>query len=691
MQSPNLSQSRNIERLEWTIAACLLLWFSFTTISHAWRALNTDFPNYYITAHLLREHISTARIYEWVWFQRQQDYLQTGQTFSAMQPLTPFSTLFLWPFATLAPLAAKHGWLILNAGLLFATAWMLRRIVNLRWSRIALFVAASYPLQRNILNGQFYVLLLFMIVLALWLYVRGHHFSAGAAIAIAIGLKIFPLLYVLYFLRKRDWRVLFGALAGALAVAAASIAAFGWQLNRLYVLQLLPREMRGDSTDPYNLTSASFSVVFHHLFVFEPTLNPHPFLNAAWLVSVLLPVTQLLVVVPLIILVIPHTRVSSQSQLEWSAVLLACLTLSPMPASYHFVLLLLPVAVLANKFIAENSRWKLLLLILLFLAIGFAHWPMNSVAPLYVPRLYATIALYILTLTQLRPRHQRIRTLAASNVAWISALTALTAVGIAVALHSQPSDSVYTGRVSLPNEGLSFAQPLATASGIDFISMQHTGYHVIAEGTPPDSTRRPDELTHAVLGSRRWIERVSTSSQIISNDLATSTIADAEYPVASPDGHWLAYQREDHGAAILWLHALDAAQPDTPITSPGLDVLEASIAPTGEIIFSAFDPAGRATLFNRATDGSVTQLLSEEARYPAVSPDGKWLVYSRLHHGSWNLQLRDRLSGKTSPLTNEPCNSIQPSWEPDSRTLLFASDCGRAIGLTALYRRQVVP
>src|SRR3978361_2145624 len=48
MQSQNLSQSRNVEQLEWVIAACLLLWFSFTTIPHAWRALNTDFPNYYI-------------------------------------------------------------------------------------------------------------------------------------------------------------------------------------------------------------------------------------------------------------------------------------------------------------------------------------------------------------------------------------------------------------------------------------------------------------------------------------------------------------------------------------------------------------------------------------------------------------------------------------------------------------------
>jgi Tol biopolymer transport system component len=96
-------------------------------------------------------------------------------------------------------------------------------------------------------------------------------------------------------------------------------------------------------------------------------------------------------------------------------------------------------------------------------------------------------------------------------------------------------------------------------------------------------------------------------------------------------------------------------------------------------------------LFERSLDGHVVHLLNDEARYPAVSPDGKWLVYSELRRGSWNLRLRDRSTGKSLPLTDAPCNAIQASWEPDSRTILFASDCGRAVGLTALYRRQAVP
>jgi hypothetical protein len=695
MQTLNRSRTQNIERVEWVLSACLLLWFGFTTIPHAWQILNTDFPNYYIAAHLVREHISTSRIYEWVWFQRQQDYVQTGQTFSAMQPLTPFSTLFLWPFASLAPLAAKHCWLILNAALLLVSARMLRRIVSLRWSSIALLIAASYPLQRNLLTGQFYILLLFLIAFGLWMHLRGHRVAAGVAIAVAIGLKIFPLLYVIYFLRKCDWRALAGIITGCLAVAAVSIYAFGWQLNRLYLLQLLPREMRGDSTNPYDLGSASFTVLFHRLFVFEPTLNPHPAIHAAWLLSVLLPIVQLLVLVPLVVLANPRTKDSRQTQLEWSAVLLAALTLSPMPASYHFVLLFLPVAVLAKIFVDEDKRWQLVALIFLFLAIGFPRWPINSgdgwLALLRVPRLYATIALYVLTLRELHPKQQPIGPIAARDTTWIVALTGLAAVGIAVALHSQPKASVYDGRVDLPNEGFSFGQPLATEHGISFIAMQHTGYRDLEEGEQSDLGRRPDELTHAARDARHWTERVSATSQIVSNEPDIPAIENAEQPVVSPDGNWLTYQREDHGRATLWLQALDSSQPGVPITPPDFNILESSFTPNGDIIFSAFDHTGIARLFERGRDGHIAQLLNDEARYPAISPDGEWLVYSQLRHGSWNLRLRNRSTGRTSPVTDNPCNAIQAAWEPDSHTILFASDCGRAVGLTALYRRQIVP
>jgi Tol biopolymer transport system component len=40
-------------------------------------------------------------------------------------------------------------------------------------------------------------------------------------------------------------------------------------------------------------------------------------------------------------------------------------------------------------------------------------------------------------------------------------------------------------------------------------------------------------------------------------------------------------------------------------------------------------------------------------------------------------------------LTEGECNSISPAWTPDSKELIYATDCGRGVGLTALARMPV--
>jgi Tol biopolymer transport system component len=122
--------------------------------------------------------------------------------------------------------------------------------------------------------------------------------------------------------------------------------------------------------------------------------------------------------------------------------------------------------------------------------------------------------------------------------------------------------------------------------------------------------------------------------------------------------------------------------------------MEMSFLPDGELIFSA-DAGGRPGLYETSSNGGqaggVRSLGAEEARYPAVSPDGRWLAYSQLQGGSWNLWLRDLKSGQQQRLTHAECNAMQPAWEADSKTLVYASDCGRAMWFSAICRRRVVP
>lgn len=70
--------ARLLLAFEWALLFAALMYIGGRDLPRVWLYLNTDFPNYYVTARLLREGYSTSRIYEWIWLQRQKDRLVAG-------------------------------------------------------------------------------------------------------------------------------------------------------------------------------------------------------------------------------------------------------------------------------------------------------------------------------------------------------------------------------------------------------------------------------------------------------------------------------------------------------------------------------------------------------------------------------------------------------------------------------------
>jgi hypothetical protein len=145
---------------------------------------------------------------EWIWLAREKDHRAIAAPAVGLMPSTPFSTLVMWPLTGLAPLAAKHVWILANLALLVPLCWILRSMTGLTYRRIALVFALSFPLHRNLLYGQFYIFLLFLIAAACWGYLRGKYALAGALVGIAGACKIFPILFLVFFVQRRAWRAL---------------------------------------------------------------------------------------------------------------------------------------------------------------------------------------------------------------------------------------------------------------------------------------------------------------------------------------------------------------------------------------------------------------------------------------------------------------------------------------------------
>lgn len=94
---------------------CLsIMYLCVHTMPRAWRTLNTDFPNYYMSARLAHEGFDISRMYEWTWLQREKDHRAVDIRVIGLSPITPFSTLAMWSPADLTPLTAKHVWILVN-------------------------------------------------------------------------------------------------------------------------------------------------------------------------------------------------------------------------------------------------------------------------------------------------------------------------------------------------------------------------------------------------------------------------------------------------------------------------------------------------------------------------------------------------------------------------------------------------
>jgi hypothetical protein len=687
---------------EWLLFLLLAAQFCLGTLPNAWKTLNTDFPNYYVTASLVHEGYDRSRVYEWLWIERQKDHRDVDQRIIGMVPITAFSTLAVYPLTALPALAAKHVWIVFNLGLLLATLFLLRVMTRIAWRRIVLAAALSLPLRVNVMYGQYYVLLLFVLTLALYLYLRERRFVAGVVVGIAAGLKVFPVVYFLYFLRKKDWRALAGGVAGGSGAAAVSILVFGWQLHRTYLLQVLPSVLRGEGLDPYNLKAASLSSLLHRLFIYEPLLNPHPAVNAAWLFALLHPLLQMMVVAPALLLVVPANPGTSDGlrvRLEWAAILLASVAISTSAASYLFTLLVLPACVVLEA-VGRKPYWFAAGVMAIYASagalggtdLGTEGWSALTA----VPRLYTAVLFCWLVYAMLiRLRRREGVSFGGEGAAWAAGLAVVVGLGISGNLrHQRGLYEDYRWRVQVAKDVYLSADPAVDGDSTSYVAMRGAGYQAAVQtgnATEFSAASADDLLGVSAAAGRRWMERTGHTSMVESDVVSGTAIPQAESPVASFDGRWLAFLREDHGRGRVWVRELRQPEiADRPVTPPELNAMEMSFLPDGQLIFSAAS-GGRPGLFTTGQGGRVRSLAAGEARYPAVSPDGRWLAYSVLQGGSWNLWLRDLESGQQQQLTHAECNSTGPAWAADSKTLVYASDCGRALWFSELCSRRVVP
>jgi hypothetical protein len=218
--------------------------------------------------------------------------------------------------------------------------------------------------------------------------------------------KYFPLVMVAYLGWWRRWRVLAGSVLVILLVSALSIALLGWKVHAQFLSTVLGNHLVGElgMQDPFTAAFQSFDSLFRRLFVFDAAANPHPWHAAPALQSVGVLLTKTLLLLLAMATLVRLARALGVAAIAPSIGLLGITTLllAPATATYHLILLWLPVGLLVDFLLREHAEACGYFLLAGYALIGF--FPYRFTVPfegrggltvLAYPRLFILLSMFL--------------------------------------------------------------------------------------------------------------------------------------------------------------------------------------------------------------------------------------------------------------------------------------------------------
>lgn len=673
---PRPPRSAMTTRLVRVILFAFLALFFWKSFLPGWTQQTTDFPNYFTAARLVQQPTPLHLNYDWMWFQRQMDRAGIADQLGGYIPQTPLAMLPFIPLSSMAAQTAKRCWLVLNLLFLALTVHFLSLLTGYRRAWLWLLIFACWePLRANFLLGQYYIFLLLLFTLSAYALARHRDTSSGVLAGIIFGLKLYGAPLLIWFAARRRWRAVIGMAVSSAFCISLALAVFGWRDVAYFATQILPRALQGETLNPFHPGNGTLSTLLRVTFMAEPELNPRPLINSPGAFFFLQPL------VTLIVLALP---LLSAASLAWF--LIALLLASPNTASYTFVVLALPVALLLQS--SPRGRWPWLLIP--YIAIGL---PMPSAWTWAFPRLWLLLALYTVALYNEAGRghwkaFRRKWILAVSIV--IIDIAAASALLQIRAWKAEPGSTL--AAISTP-DAIYSAFPVASPAGIVYQSIAQGRYLLRRRhnGTIETFAFPGQAFTPSVpdSGGPIYFELVAGGVSRIAafdpdsgrTEMPPLNLSDPRAPAISHDGKLLALVSGD---ALFLFDGATTRKLQTPI--PAADP---SFVPGDRgIVFSVSTPQSSQVYVFDLDTGGTREIFSGKSPVarPSISPGQARLLFASRETGSWQIWVADIPSRYASRLTGGNCNNSMPAWGSAPGQIVFASDCGRGLGLPALYR-----
>ncbi|HEX7103566.1 MAG TPA: glycosyltransferase family 87 protein [Nitrolancea sp.] len=340
------------------VVVVLMLRFLFMLPEAATRR-SDGFAAYYTASRLLREHHRVSDFYDDQWFNAQVGRFVPGVQ-DIYRPNPPPAVALMLPLARFSYTDARMAWTLINLVLLAAALAIIFHETDFTLPIALAFVALTLvfePIWVNLRQGQAYIALLFLSAVCWSAFRRRHERTAGVVLGLMLVFKTAGVLLPLLSLRRQRWRALGWCLTTIAFVVLASLVTLGVASWQKY-LEMLWRGR--NETDLMVTAYQSAYSLSHHLFVYDATWNTHPLFRQPQIGEALALVATLGVLIAVAIILVRGTS----DDRSFAALVIAAIVISPYSLAYHYSVMLLPIAILADQLEYTSTPWRWLLLLL---------------------------------------------------------------------------------------------------------------------------------------------------------------------------------------------------------------------------------------------------------------------------------------------------------------------------------------
>jgi Glycosyltransferase family 87 len=370
--------------------------------------IDSDFPDYFTAAKIVADGGPVERLYDDVWFQQQMHrYVPGSESIGKFSPFPPPTALLLLPLARMQPLNALRAVTVVSALCLAGSIVLLARILSLTLVESAVFILLSgYAVVNTLRFGQPYIAVSLSCIAGYYAYLKNKPVLAGMCFGLFVPFKYFPVVILIYFALRKNWKVVLGGGLVVSFITLVSIGVLGWKIHEIFLSSVLGNHLVGvlSEQDPYTASFQSFDSLFRRLFVYDAALNPRPWFVSPPLQMIGVSVVKALIMFSAFATLVKLARSGVAAAAAPSIGILGILILleAPATATYHFVLLWLPVGLLVHHLFCERDRASGYFILGTYALMGFIPYGhtqrfegRGGLTVLAYPRLFVLLTMFI--------------------------------------------------------------------------------------------------------------------------------------------------------------------------------------------------------------------------------------------------------------------------------------------------------